>query len=227
MVSDSEIIYGVFKDEIKNRFLCTVNVDGTDTICYIPSSCRLSNFINLTNRKVMLQPIKKKDARTKYSVYAVKYRQSYVLLNLSNANRIIGNSLQRRMFSFLGARKKIYREKNVYGYKSDLYLEDTDTVIEIKSILSFSRTALFPTVFSERANRQLENIKQLLENGHNVCYMFISMYSGIKVISINKQQEEYAELFSECVKKGMTVCAFSLGMSETEPFVKSRVEVEY
>lgn len=226
-MSDSEIIYGVFKEEIKNRFLCTVNIEGTDTVCYIPSSCRLSNFINLTNRRVMLHPIKKRNARTKYSVYAVEYRQAYVSINLSNANRIIENSIRRRIFSFLGARKNVYREKNVDGYKSDLYLNDTDTVIEIKSILSFSRTALFPTVFSERANRQLKNIKLLLEKGHNVCYMLISMYSGTKAISIDKQQTEYAELFSECVKKGMTVCAFSLGMNEGESFVKSRVEIEY
>ena len=59
MVLDSQIIYGKFKEEIKNRFLCTVNINGANTICYIPSSCRLSNFINLTDRMVMLQPIKK------------------------------------------------------------------------------------------------------------------------------------------------------------------------
>lgn len=115
MVSDSSIEYGVFKAEIKNRFLCTVNVDGTDTICYIPSSCRLSNFIDLVNKKVMLRPIKKKDARTKYSVYAVKYRQCYVLLDLSSSNKIIAESLDRRIFAFLGSRKKFLEKKLLMG----------------------------------------------------------------------------------------------------------------
>lgn len=224
-MSDSEAIIGIFKEEIKNRFLCTVIVNGTDTVCYIPSSCRLSNFIDLTNRKVLLLPIKKKDSRTKYSVYAIKYRSNYVPVNLSNANRIIENSINRRFFSFLGSKKLIARERVIDGYKSDLYIEDTDTIVEIKSILSLGQGAIFPTVFSERANRQLENIKDLLRSGHKVCYMFVSMYSGVKHICANHEQEEYYRLFKECMDLGMIVCAFSLGMRENNPFVKARVDV--
>ncbi len=220
-----DIKYGIFKTEIKNRFLGTVNVEGTDTVCYIPSSCRLSNFIDLSNRHVMLQPIKKKDARTKYSVFAVKYRRSYVLLNLSVSNRIIEESIHRKIFAFLGTRKRVFREKNIDGYKSDLYLEDTDTVIEVKSILSFDKIAQFPTVFSERAICQLENIKGLLNAGHKVCYMFVSMYSGIKKVCINEQQEKYYKLFRECIKCGMEVCAFSLGMKESDLYVKAQIDV--
>lgn len=220
-----EIKYGIFKAEIKNRFLGMVNVEGADTVCYIPSSCRLSNFIDLSNRNVMLQSIKKKDARTKYSVYAVKYRRSYVLLNLSDSNRIIEKSLHRRIFAFLGKRRSVFREKNIDGYKSDLYLEDTDTVIEVKSILSFDKNAQFPTVFSERAVYQLKNIKKLLNAGHRVCYMFVSTYLGVKEICINEQQEEYCRLFKECIKGGMEVCAFSLGMKESTPYVKARIDV--
>lgn len=218
-MSDSEIVYGKFIEETKNRFLCTVNIDGTDTVCYIPSSCRLSNFIDLTNKEVMLQPIKKKNARTKYSVYAVKYRRSYVPLNLSSTNNTIEASLQRRIFSFLGSRKNVHREKNVDGYKSDLYIADTDTVIEIKSILSFNKDAVFPTVFSERANRQLQTIRALLERGHKVCYILVSMYPGVKNIYLNNQQMEYAEAFRVCVNNGMEVHAFSLGMKKEKSFV--------
>ena len=226
-MSGTEIKTGIFMEEIKNRFLCLVNVDGTDTVCYIPSSCRLSNFIDLANREVMLNPIKKADARTKYSVCAVKYRGAFVPLNLSNTNKTIYLSLQRRLFAFLGKRKKFQREKVIDGYKSDIFIEDTDTVIEIKSILSFGKTASFPTVYSERAIRQLEDIKVLLDHGHNVCYMFLSMYSGVKEALIDKQQTEYAKIFMECMDKGMIVCGYSLGMKSGEVFVKSRITVHY
>ncbi|MEA5011222.1 MAG: DNA/RNA nuclease SfsA [Angelakisella sp.] len=191
----------------------------------MPSSCRLSNFVELSNRQVILRPIKKKNARTKYSVYAFRYRQSYVPLNLSSSNVTIENNLRRRMFAFLGSRNSVFREKTIDGYKSDLYIADSDTIVEIKSILSFNRTAQFPTVFSERANRQLEDLMRLLKNGHKVCYMLVSMYYGVKQININEQQEEYCWLFRECVNNGMTVCAFSFGMKESEPFVKARIDV--
>lgn len=223
---DSTTICGVFKEEIKNRFLCTVNVDGIDTVCYIPSSCRLSNFIDLTKREVLLKPIKKKNARTKFSVFAVRYRNSYVPLNLSCANEIIDENLTRRMFSFLGSRKYVFREKIIDNYKSDLYIKDTDTIVEIKSILAFDKMALFPTMFSERANRQLEQIKRLLDNGHRVCYTFVSMYPGVRTIYINMSQEEYCKLFKECINNGMLICAFSISMKGDEPLVKSRIEVK-
>lgn len=132
-----EVEYGIFKTEIKNRFLCIVTVDGTDTLCYIPSSCRLSNFINMNDRKVLLLPIKNKNARTKYSLYAIQYRRGFVPVGLSSVNQVIKNDLDRRLFSFLGSRKQVFAEKCIDGYKSDLYIEDSDTVIEIKSILSF------------------------------------------------------------------------------------------
>lgn len=223
-MSGSEIVYGTFKEEIKNRFLCTVSIDGTDTVCYIPSSCRLSNFIDLSNRTVMLQPVKKKGARTKYAVYAVKYRRSYVPLNLSVSNRVLEAEI-RRYFSFLGKRKDVFREKVIDGYKSDLYIADTDTVIEVKSILSFNKNAIFPTVFSERANRQLEELLGLLMNGHRVCYMLVSMCSSVETIRINDEQEEYYRLFKDCMKHGMTVSAISLSMKNDLPYVKSRIGV--
>lgn len=224
-MSESEIVYGVFKEEIKNRFLCTVDIDGTDTVCYIPSSCRLSNLISLSNRTVMLQPIKKKYARTEYSVYAAKHRRSYVPLNLSISNRVVETEISKRYFSFLGKRKDVSREKIVDGYKSDLYIADTDTVIEIKSILSFDKNAIFPTVFSERANRQLEELSELLAKGHRVCYMFVSMCSDVESIRINEEQEDYYRLFNDCIKCGMVVSAISLSMKSNIPYVKARINI--
>ena len=219
--------YGIFKTELKNRFLCTVNIDGNDTLCYIPSSCRLSNFIDMNGRKVMLLPIKKRNARTKYSVYAIQYRRSLVPIGLSNVNHVIENNLHGRRFSFLGSRKHILREKSIDGYKSDIYIEDTDTVIEIKSILSFGKAALFPTVFSERANRQLENIKRLLLDGHRACYMFVSMYGGTKQIAINEDQSEYCALFRECTRLGMKVYGYSLHIVNGVTKVKATVRCKF
>lgn len=146
-------------------------------------------------------------------------------MNLSSVNRIIESSLYRRVFSFLGRRKNVIREKSFGSYKCDLYVQDTDTIIEIKSLLSFEANAQFPTVFSERANRQLEQIKELLSQGHKVCYMFVSMYSGVKTIRINDQQEEYYNLLCDCMTLGMKVYAFSLGMREEVPYVKQRVDI--
>ena len=222
---DSALKIGVFKEELKNRFRCVVTIDNMDTICYIPSSSRLSNFIDLSNRVVMLRPIKKKDAKTQYSVYAVKYNRSFVLLDLSSANTVIEKQLPRRLFNFLGSRARVKRETVIDDYKCDLYLEDSDTIIEIKSLLSFGKDAVLPTVYSERAIKQLTKIKQLLFDGHKVCYFIASLYQGVEQVRMNPDHQEFYALFTECIEAGMTVAAFSLKMSSGQVLVRNRIEV--
>lgn len=219
-------IQGIFREEIKNRFLCLVNVDGADVVCYIPSSCRLSNFLDLTNRIVLLKPVITKNARTKYSVYAVKYGKNYILLNLSQSNRVIEEQIGRRYFSFLDKRKSVSRETMVSGYKSDLFIRDTNTIVEIKSILAFEKEALFPTVYSERALNQLSNIMRLLDEGYKVCYIFVSLNPRVKTLAINRDIPDFFDLFSKCAQNGMQYCGFSIQLKNGKPTLYSRVTIK-
>ena len=213
------MLYGTFKEETKNRFLCQVTIDGEDVECYIPSSCRLGNFIDMNGRTVLLTRNQAKSTRTRYAVYAVKLKNDYILLNLSQANRIVEAALPNRRFSFLGPRKQIVREKKIENYKSDLYIEDSKTIIEVKSILSFQKTAIFPTVQSERSNRQLMQLSSLLDEGFKVCYLFVSFNHCIKEIRINDAIEEYTRLFDMCLQKGMTVYGITTRMKDGRPII--------
>ena len=129
MTDNPEIIFGTFKQEIKNRFLCSVEIEGEEVTCYVPSSCRLSNFLDMTNRSVMLTPVTNPNARTRFALYAVKYGRYYVPINLANSNRMVQREIMRRYFSFLGKRKNVTREKKIQDYKCDLFVNDTKTVI--------------------------------------------------------------------------------------------------
>lgn len=225
MVGESEIIYGVFKYEIKNRFLCSVEINGEEVVCYVPSSCRLSNFLNMTDRKVMLKSVKNPDARTSYALYAVKYGKSFVPINLSDSNRVVEQQIYRRYFSFLGKRRQVEREKKISSYRCDLYVRDTNTIIEIKSFLSFSGTAIFPSVYSERAIKQLKQISRLLSEGYRVCFILISLCTKVKKVSINSEIEDFYSLFLECVSKGMTYSALSIRLTESKIEINSKVEM--
>ncbi len=219
--------HGIFKEELKNRFLCQVEVDTKDTLCYIPSSCRLSNFIDLTGREVLVSPVLSPNARTSYSVYALSGCQGFILLNMSKANEAVAGSIKNRRFSFLGKRTHIRREYKVSGYKSDLYIEDTNTVVEIKSILSFSnsREAQFPSVYSQRAIDQLMKLNRLLEEGYRVGYIFVSLNPKIKQLALNEEIREYRDAFNCCTDKGMMVKGVSLKLIDGEPVIYSSLPV--
>lgn len=218
-------ITGVFKTELKNRFLCTVCVNGVDVTCYIPSSCKLSNFIDLSGRTVLLKPNQSSSARTAYAVYAVKYGSQFILLNLAQANRVIEAQLSRRYFSFLGKRKNVSHETCIDAYKTDLFIHDTGTIIEIKSILSFEKNAFFPTIYSERAINQLRKISQLLDEGYRVCYLFISLNPKVKELRISEDISGFYSAFDECVNKGMVVRAYSLRMINECLEIHSRIPI--
>ena len=226
-VSEPEILYGIFKEEIKNRFLCCVEIDGKDTECYIPSSCRLSNFLNLRNTVVMLKPTTSRNARTRYAVYAVRQSRQFILLNLSEANRLIEANICRRYFSFLGKRKHISRERIIDGYKCDIFIEDTKTILEVKSILGFDKEAYFPSVYSERAIKQLRALSSLIDKGYSVCYVFVSLNPKVKKLGINLEVAEFADLFNECTGKGMTCVGFSAALeAQGRPELKSKLTIE-
>lgn len=200
---------GIFKQELKNRFLCEVEIDGESTVCYVPSSCHLSNFLDLQGKSVLLVHTQSKNARTKFALFAIPYKKSYIVLNTSMANRAVKNSINGRKFTFLGTRKAIYTEHYVEGYKSDIFIQDTNTIIEIKSVLSLDQIARFPTVFSERSMNQLEQLRGLLSYGYHVHYFIVSLNPYVKSIDLIPDAQ-FTPLLQSCVNLGMTLSAFSI-----------------
>lgn len=50
-ISLEKCIAGQFVRELKNGFLCEVVIDGKVEVCYIASSCHLSNFLQLEGKE--------------------------------------------------------------------------------------------------------------------------------------------------------------------------------
>ena len=97
----SKFIEGIFIKELKNRFLCEVLIDGVSTVCYVPSSCHLGNFLDLQSKKVLLVRTQTPKSRTQYALFAIPYKRSQIILNTSMANFAVVNSLRGRRFSYL------------------------------------------------------------------------------------------------------------------------------
>ena len=218
---------GIFIEELKNRFLCTVNVDGEIVTCYIPSSCRLSNFMDLSRKQVLLKPTRTHNSRTSFSLYAIKRRSSFILLNLSEANSIVCNEIGTRRFAYLGKRKRVTREYSIGDYRADLFLHESQTLVEIKGILAFDKIATFPTVHSERAERQLQYISELLDKGYKASYVIVSMSPRVQEIQINQGMPVFYALFCECIKKGMTAQAVTISLKDDIPKIKKTIKVSY
>ncbi len=217
---------GIFIRELKNRFLCEVEIDSESVVCYVPSSCHLSNFLKLYKKEVILIPTATPKSRTPYALFAVPYKRSYIVLNTSMANRAIEVSIQRRLFSYLGKRKAVVKEYSVSGYKCDLYIKDTDTIIEVKSIISTDDRANFPTVYSERTLKQLKCLREILNSGGQVCFCIVSLHPYVKEIVINQDSDFYREL-KQCLDLGMRLYGYTTRLNESGLKIEREIPVSF
>ena len=96
--------------------------------------------------------------------------------------------------------------------------------MEIKSILSFGKEAVFPTVYSQRAIDQLLKISTLLDAGYSACYLFVSMNPSVKQVVVNKDIEEYSKAFKQCISKGMKVKGVSVKIENDDIAICSSIK---
>lgn len=224
--SNTGFVIGTFKRELKNRFLCEVSIDGEDVVCYVPSSCHLGNFLKLEGKQVLLVPTQSPNVRTKFALFAVPYKHNYILLNTSMANRAVETSLQSRRFSYLGKRKNVLKEHVVEEYKADLFLPDSNTIIEVKSVISLGNTGHFPTIYSERTLRQMDLMLNLLHNGYRVYLIIVSLHPYLKELQIETDSEFYVAL-KKCIDAGLILKSYTSKLHNKTVSIDKEIHIHY
>lgn len=225
-VDISKCIEGRFVRELKNRFLCEVLIDGVSTVCYVPSSCHLGHFLPLAGKRVLLVPVASNAAKTQYALFAVPYKKSMIFLNTSVANYAVINSIQTRKMAFLGCRRTTIREHYIDGYKADLFVKDTNTIIEVKSVLTSESEAVFPTVYSGRTIKQLKQLDALLGNGYNAHFCVVSLNPYVKAVNLSLQSE-FGNTFDACLSDGLTFSAFTCTIKDNKFVLSHRLPIRF
>lgn len=194
------MITGKFIKEKDNRFLCLVDVANKQEECYVSSSSKLQNYINLNKKTVLLVPNKGKQLRTKYTLQAAKVDNVWILLNLNYVNDLLYEFLLKKYDN-----DTLFREQYIKNYKTDFYIPKKKMIIEAKGILANKDEAVYPLVSSGRTQRQLKEILVLLKQGYKVEYCFIIMNPHINNIRLNVKENDTVQLFKKCIVTGMKI----------------------
>jgi DNA-binding sugar fermentation-stimulating protein len=211
-----KMIEAIFLEEVNPRFIGKVLINGVVEECYIASSAKLSNFINLVGETVILKCNTNKKARTKYTLYGLKKRKNIILLNLNSVNIYFEelyreNKLQGYEFSEIG-KKEVFVE----DYKADYYIPSLRLVIENKTIISENEIAYFPMKGSKRAIEQMRKIGSLIKQGYKTKYNIFILTPDTKKITLADPTSEFIRLFSENIEKGMEYYIYYLFMQDDE-----------
>ena len=199
--------------------MAKVLIENEEHVCYVKSSSRLCNYVNLNGKFVFLR--KNQKSKFEYYIYAVKHKKSAILLCPSYANKIVYDSIHKRMFSFLGKRNNIAIEKQISNYKADFLIDDT--FIEIKSIISYEETVLFPTVYSERFKEQMLEFLNLLNDYYGYLFL-ICLNPYAKEIKINEQYVDF-DLLKKNIEKGLIIKGFVIDFIKGLPIIKREIPI--
>ncbi|KWX82523.1 hypothetical protein AMQ83_32640 [Paenibacillus riograndensis] len=221
----NQYVRGVFVEECKNRFLCIVKIRKEQHLCYVASSARLSNFIELSNKKVLLVENKGSNTRTRFTLYAVKSEFGYIILNLSVANTLLGDNLRKDYPKNISVLKeKVTHE----GYKTDFLVSTSlPTIVEAKSIITDKTSVIFPTVFGERAVYQLTALQRALQMGYKVRYCLVLLSPTVSELLIDVRASEFYVNLKKCIELGMEIEVYRLKNTRKLRFYLNRdIQIE-
>ena len=160
----------------------------------------------------------------KYSVYAAQFKNSYVLVNQASANALVSNALGRKCFEAIGKSKSVIREKVIDGYRCDLYLPDSNTVLEVKTVLATGPSVEFPTIRSERRLQQLGKIEKLLDNGVGAYLVIVALNPYIREVTLSGSVC-FQTALTRCISKGMELISVGVSISHGEFVIQRSVDL--
>lgn len=214
------IVEAIFIQENKNRFICTIEIKGKFYECYVPSSTRLSNYLNLDGKKVLVIRTNNPKSRTNFSLFALIQQKRLILLNLNLVNTYTKKWMYKNYSSFT-----IYPEKLVTkNYKADFYIEKklSRKIVEVKALFCKGEELVYPKVKSDRLISQLFEIKTLLEDGFQVELLFVCLNKRISQVIISEKWENISNLFKECIEQGMRISLAEM-ITNKEDFFSLRI----
>jgi sugar fermentation stimulation protein A len=186
------MIQGIFKYECKHRFLAIVEINNIETECYMPTSSKLKNFIDLTDKTVYLIPNLEKNSRTKYTVHATLINNTYILLNLNYLNNLYFEKVLNCNINYLP-------EKTISSnLKVDFFSTLNNQLIEIKGIITDRSYSTFPYISSKRIIRQLDEFSKL---DYNITLVLILMNPKINTIYLDINNKNFYNAFINCISK--------------------------
>ncbi|MEG1669158.1 DNA/RNA nuclease SfsA [Chryseobacterium sp.] len=217
-----QYINAIFLKESRQRFLCTILLNEEEVECYVSSSSKISKYLNLHNKPVLISKNKASNLRTMYTLEAIQAEtEEYIYLNFNKCNY-----LYKKHLIIKGVPEQdIQREQKVTDtLKVDFYIK-THGYFEIKSLLSSTAEIEFPDISSDRLHTQILEYIKLLNGGAPVTFVFLSMSKNLANFSWNIAKTDIKELFALATELGMVTEAYSVEFVRGEFLLRENLKL--
>jgi len=190
----NDVVAGEFLYEMSNRFKGEAILLGQRQAVYIASSVKLKNFIDLNNKPSLFLKLNKSD---KYKLIACDCYNNgkYTIVDLSIVNEIV-----KKYYESQGLKVRSER-KLTSNYRTDLWIEEENVGIEIKSVI-LDKVQTFPSHNTVRIYKQLDEICNLLNSNKKIILLFVCNRIDMN-LSFNIKDKLFEKKLKKARKRGL------------------------
>lgn len=140
----------------------------------------------------------------------------FICVNTVRANQLVQEALQNKMIAELNHYSQILPEQK-YGEENsriDFLLKNeglADCFVEVKSttLLTENGVGMFPDAKTERGQKHLRELINVVENGQQAVIFFAILHTGVRRFDVARFiDSKYAKLFDEALVKGVQALVY-------------------
>lgn len=211
------------------RFFADVDLNGEQVVAHVANTGSLKSVL-LPGQECWVSEAENPDRKLKYSLQALKIPSSWVGVNTSWPNLLAKEAFDKKIFAHwhqfdsLQSEVKISKETRL-----DLLLSNSSKkhYVEIKNVTmakgiaeklkSGQGMAQFPDSVTERGQKHLRELIDLVSQGHSAEILFVVQRNDCQVFSAAEEIDpEYAQLLQKAKQAGVIITAASVQMSKKE-----------
>lgn len=224
------LLHGQFMKRYK-RFFADVQLDnGTVVTAHCANTGSMQGLLD-PSFGAWVMPVDKPDAKLKYKLELIETPTSLVGVNTSRPNHIVQEALAAKAVPELAAYDTIKPEVK-YGANSriDVLLQGEglpDCYVEVKNTtLADGDTALFPDAVTTRGTKHLNELMEMVQQGHRAVMLYLVNRSDCTHFMAAKDIDPtYAQTLQQAQQKGVELLAYQCKVSPEEIVLVQKLEI--
>lgn len=214
------------------RFLADVTLeDGSITTIHVANTGAMTGCAS-PNDTVFYSTSDNKKRKYPFSwELSLTSNEHWICVNTIRANQLVEEALNEQLIGEIKNFTNLKREVNYGNEKSkiDFFLLDEhkkETFIEVKSVtLLENDQGYFPDAKTERGQKHLRELIDVVEQGKRAVLLFAVLHSGISSVKAAAHiDDKYAQLLTLAKQKGVEVIAYQAAFEKIDDGVKITIE---
>jgi len=227
MKFETPLIEGTFLKRY-NRFFADVKIGNQTVVAHVPNTGSMKG-VDIPDSPCLVSPATNPERKLRYTLEMIKTPDSWVGVNTSHPNTLVHELFHSRQvkhwekFDSAQLEVKINKQTRLdlalWNSKDSVELKKGKLVeikpplhfVEVKNVsLAENKRALFPDSVTERGQKHIQEMMELMEKGYTCEFVFVIQRSDCESFSpADDIDPQYGKLLREAQKKGLMISPFT------------------